>query len=172
MILHISHVLRGHFMFWNIARHEWGLLSLFNFRVLGTRGHRLNTAEMDVNISFEWKTATAFEDSYRFRGFWHLMTADIKNQPSQVLMDDQHGCGSKGLIPKIDDWNTQHLPHLPSLWCLKFFARQRLNHGHPWQDKHTSLTASWPFWDGCPIWLEKAIKWYYTIAQFQDDLGV
>ena len=35
------------------------------------------------------------------------------------------------------------------------------------QDKHTSLTASWPFWDGCPIWLEKAIKWYYTIAQFQ-----
>ena len=37
----------------------------------------------------------------------------------------------------------------------------------PAQDKHTSLTASWPFWDGCPLWLEKAIKWYYTIAQFQ-----
>lgn len=35
------------------------------------------------------------------------------------------------------------------------------------EDKHTSLTASWPFWEGCPIWLEKAIKWYYTIAQFQ-----
>lgn len=35
------------------------------------------------------------------------------------------------------------------------------------EDKHTSLTASWPFWDGCPIWLEKSIKWYYTIAQFQ-----
>ncbi|CAK8991188.1 unnamed protein product [Durusdinium trenchii] len=35
------------------------------------------------------------------------------------------------------------------------------------EDKHTSLTASWPFWDGCPIWLEKTIKWYYTIAQFQ-----
>jgi len=35
------------------------------------------------------------------------------------------------------------------------------------EDKHTSLTASWPFWDGCPLWLESAIKWYYTIAQFQ-----
>ena len=35
------------------------------------------------------------------------------------------------------------------------------------EDKHTSLTASWPFWDGCPLWLEKFIKWYYTIAQFQ-----
>eukprot|EP00933_Yihiella_yeosuensis_P058495 TRINITY_DN5900_c0_g1_i1.p1 TRINITY_DN5900_c0_g1~~TRINITY_DN5900_c0_g1_i1.p1 ORF type:complete len:1007 (-),score=175.97 TRINITY_DN5900_c0_g1_i1:120-3140(-) len=35
------------------------------------------------------------------------------------------------------------------------------------EDKHTSLTASWPFWDGCPLWLEKGIKFYYTIAQFQ-----
>mmetsp|Transcript_62576 Transcript_62576/g.146831 ORF Transcript_62576/g.146831 Transcript_62576/m.146831 type:complete len:910 (+) Transcript_62576:173-2902(+) len=35
------------------------------------------------------------------------------------------------------------------------------------EDKHTSLTASWPFWDGCPLWLESAIKFYYTIAQFQ-----
>jgi cytochrome b involved in lipid metabolism len=35
------------------------------------------------------------------------------------------------------------------------------------EDKHTSLTASWPFWEGCPIWLEKAFKFYYTIAQFQ-----
>lgn len=35
------------------------------------------------------------------------------------------------------------------------------------EDKHTSLTASWPFWDGCPLWLERAIKFYYTIAQFQ-----
>eukprot|EP00441_Pelagodinium_beii_P035763 CAMPEP_0197652050 /NCGR_PEP_ID=MMETSP1338-20131121/34212_1 /TAXON_ID=43686 ORGANISM="Pelagodinium beii, Strain RCC1491" /NCGR_SAMPLE_ID=MMETSP1338 /ASSEMBLY_ACC=CAM_ASM_000754 /LENGTH=939 /DNA_ID=CAMNT_0043226843 /DNA_START=110 /DNA_END=2930 /DNA_ORIENTATION=- len=35
------------------------------------------------------------------------------------------------------------------------------------EDKHTSLTASWPFWDGCPLWLEKFIKFYYTIAQFQ-----
>eukprot|EP00440_Ansanella_granifera_P011180 gb/GFBE01012128.1/.p1 GENE.gb/GFBE01012128.1/~~gb/GFBE01012128.1/.p1 ORF type:complete len:915 (+),score=166.89 gb/GFBE01012128.1/:1-2745(+) len=35
------------------------------------------------------------------------------------------------------------------------------------EDKHTSLTASWPFWDGCPMWLERFIKYYYTISQFQ-----
>ncbi|CAJ1355435.1 unnamed protein product [Effrenium voratum] len=35
------------------------------------------------------------------------------------------------------------------------------------EDKHTSLTASWPFWEGCPLWLEKSIKLYYTLAQFQ-----
>lgn len=74
---------------------------------------------------------TAFEDSYRFRGFWHLMTADIKNQPSQVLMHDQHGCGSKRLIPKIDNWNTQHLPHVPSLWCLKFFRPPKIESWTP-----------------------------------------
>ena len=73
------------------------------------------TAEMDVNFSFESKTGIAFEDSYRFTGFRHLMTADTKNQPSQVLTDDQPGCDSKNLI-KFDDWNTQQkTPNLPAL---------------------------------------------------------
>jgi len=35
------------------------------------------------------------------------------------------------------------------------------------EDKHESLTATWPFWKGCPPWTEKFIKFYYTIAQLQ-----
>lgn len=35
------------------------------------------------------------------------------------------------------------------------------------EDKHESLTATWPFWKGCPPWAEQFIKFYYTIAQFQ-----
>mmetsp|Transcript_151881 Transcript_151881/g.487400 ORF Transcript_151881/g.487400 Transcript_151881/m.487400 type:complete len:889 (+) Transcript_151881:88-2754(+) len=38
------------------------------------------------------------------------------------------------------------------------------------EDKHESLTATWPFWKGCPPWVEQFIKFYYTIAQFQATL--
>lgn len=56
----------------------------------------------------------------------------------------------------------------PPRCCVRIcWGSQRFRSAVPRQDKHTSLTASWPFWEGCPIWLEKAIKWYYTIAQFQ-----
>jgi len=30
--------------------------------------------------------------------------------------------------------------------------------------KHESLTASWPLWDGCPLWLERCVKFYYSIG--------
>lgn len=35
------------------------------------------------------------------------------------------------------------------------------------EDKHESLTATWPFWRGCPAWVERFIKFFYNIAQFQ-----
>jgi len=35
------------------------------------------------------------------------------------------------------------------------------------EDKHESLTETWPFWKGCPAWTENFIKFYYTVAQFQ-----
>jgi len=34
------------------------------------------------------------------------------------------------------------------------------------EDKHESLTATYPFWRGCPSWVESFIKFWYTIAQF------
>ncbi|CAE8604869.1 unnamed protein product, partial [Polarella glacialis] len=38
------------------------------------------------------------------------------------------------------------------------------------EDQNESLTATWPFWKGCPNWVERFLKFYYTVAQFMASL--